>query len=185
MRVVGGTESGRRLRAPAGRRVRPTSDRVREAVFDVLGSLGGVEGARVADLFAGTGALGVEALSRGARHVTFVERDPGVLESLRSNTSALGLGDRCEVVRADVLAWLEGRAAEHGTGFDLALCDPPYSFVRWPRLLASLDAPLAVLEASDGVPAAVGWDVLKVKRYGGTVVTLMRKLPRASSEVRS
>ena len=78
MRVIGGEYRGRRLSAPVGAHVRPTSDRVREAIFDILFSLGGVDGLQVADLFAGTGALGIEALSRGAASVTFVERDPTV-----------------------------------------------------------------------------------------------------------
>src|SRR5947207_548827 len=120
MRVVGGMAGGRRLRSPAGRSIRPTSDRVREAVFNVLTSLGEVEGATVVDLFAGTGALGIEALSRGAAHATFVDRDPVAVATIRDNLAAVGLaGASSEVVRADVLRWLEhgrpGRPVpEHG-----------------------------------------------------------------------
>ena len=85
MRVIGGEYRGRRLNAPVGDHVRPTSDRVREAIYDILFSLGGVEGLQVADLFAGTGAVGIEALSRGAASVTFVDRDPRSIEAVRAN----------------------------------------------------------------------------------------------------
>ncbi len=156
----------------------------------MLGSLGGVEGARVADLFAGTGALGIEALSRGASHVTFVEQDGNALEALRANVGTTGMGDRCDIVPAEVLAWLGrgvsrahrgARRKEAGSyGYEIALCDPPYGFTAWDDLLTYLSAELAVLESSRGVQAAPGWDVLKVKRYGGTVVTLMRRLPHSS-----
>ncbi len=176
MRVVGGVAGGRRLRAPAGRSIRPTSDRVREAVFNVLTSLGGVEGATVVDLFAGTGALGIEALSRGAAHVTFVDRDPVAVAAVRDNLAAVGLADSpTEVVRADVLRWLEhGRP---GRAFDLALCDPPYDFAAWDRLLGGLSADLALLESSQPLEPPPGWVVRTTKRYGGTVVTLVQPLP--------
>ncbi|MGH9064864.1 MAG: RsmD family RNA methyltransferase, partial [Acidimicrobiales bacterium] len=111
MRVVGGEARGRRLVAPPGAGTRPTADRVREAMFDMVESLGGVEGAAVADLFAGSGALGVEAISRGAERATFVETDRGALAALRANLAVLGArAQRAQVVRADVLAWLGGGA---------------------------------------------------------------------------
>jgi 16S rRNA (guanine966-N2)-methyltransferase len=194
MRVVGGVAGGRRLRAPAGRSIRPTGDRVREAVFNVLTSLRAVEGATVVDLFAGTGALGIEALSRGAAHVTFVDRDPAAAATIRDNVAAVGLaGASSEVVRADVLAWLRqsrpgssahqnGRPGRPAGGagdqaFDLALCDPPYDFTAWERLLNALSADLAVLESSGPLEAPAGWMVRTTKRYGGTVVTLVQPLP--------
>lgn len=189
MRVVGGSARGRRLRAPAGRAVRPTSDRVREAVFDVLGSLGGLEGSSVLDLFAGTGALGIEARSRGAARVTFVEHDRAALEVLRQNLAETGLEDGCEVVRCEVLDWLRRHPDPRRRGslpaFDVALCDPPYDFASWPGLMGALDARLAVLEARHPVPAQPGWDVVKTKRYGGTVVTLMRRASRYPGEGRA
>ena len=174
VRVVGGVAGGRRLRAPVGRSIRPTSDRVREAVFDALSSLGAVEDATVVDLFAGTGALGIEALSRGASDVTFVDRDRAAASAIRSNLDAVGLAsDNTHVVRSDVLRWLE---AESRT-FDLALCDPPYDFTAWDRLFGLLSAGLAVLESASPVEPAPGWVVRKTKRYGGTVVTLVQPLP--------
>src|SRR4051794_34321986 len=108
MRVIAGTLGGRRLKTPAGRGTRPTSDRVREALFSMLGELGG---ARVLDLFAGTGALGIEALSRGAGRAVFVERDTRAAAVLSENLAALGLGlERAELRRAEALAALRTAA---------------------------------------------------------------------------
>lgn len=167
MRVVAGTARGRRLQAPAGRAVRPTSDRVREAMFDMLTSLGAVEGATVVDLFAGTGALGLEALSRGATAATFVDEDGAALDSVKVNLVTTGLYARATVVQADVLTWLATAPP-----FDLAFADPPYAFGDWTALLAQLDAGLVVLESDREVDVGDGWKVLKCKHYGGTVVTM-------------
>ncbi len=167
MRVVAGTARGRRLRSPAGRDVRPTSDRVREAVFNALGSLGAVEGATVLDLFAGSGALGVEALSRGAAAATFVDDDPRALAAVRANLDATDLAVRATVVRSEALAFLAT-----GPGpFDLALCDPPYRFDRWGEVWAAVPAALVVVESDREVDPPGGWEVLRVRRYGSTVVT--------------
>jgi len=167
MRVVAGTARGRRLQAPEGTGVRPTGDRVREAIFDMLGSLGGVEGRSVADLFAGTGALGIEALSRGAAHATFVDDDASVLDVVRTNLVLTGLYARATVVKADVLDWVAAASP-----VDLALVDPPYAFEAWPQLLDRLPARLAVLESDRELDPGPAWDVRRAKRYGGTVVTL-------------
>lgn len=124
MRVVGGSLRGRRLRAPAGERVRPTGERVREALFDILmhgGMSRPLEGALVVDLFAGTGALGLEALSRGAAHLTAVESEADVRGVLRTNVEALGCIGRATVVAADAT-----RLPPAITACDLALLDPPY-----------------------------------------------------------
>ena len=175
MRVIGGQFRGRRLAGPTGPTVRPTSDRVREAVFDILYSLGGVDGLQVADLFAGTGALGIEALSRGAASVTFVERDPRSIDAVRANLASAGLADAeatgdATIVRADVDAWV-GSTASH---YDLVLCDPPYDYSGWESLVSRLPADLAVLESGAGLPAVDGWEVLRSRRYGGTIVTVAR-----------
>src|SRR6476660_6554249 len=120
MRIVAGEWRGRRLVAPPGRTTRPTSDRVREAVFCILGPL---DGERVLDLFAGSGALGLEALSRGAGEATLVERDRAALKALRANVEALGAGAR--VIGGDVAAFLDSAAAAGGH-YDLVFLDPPY-----------------------------------------------------------
>src|SRR5215469_740010 len=114
MRIVAGTWRGRGLTAPPGTETRPTADRVRQALFDMLlhapwGGRDAVEGAQVLDVFAGTGALGLEALSRGAAHAIFIEHDGAALAALRANIAALGAGGRCAVLPADALAAPPGR----------------------------------------------------------------------------
>ena len=177
MRVIAGTCRGRPLRAPAGTATRPTADRVREAIFDVLGSMAPVAGLRVVDLFAGSGAMGIEALSRGAAGAVFVDRAPDAVAAVRHNLETLGLEDRARVVRAEVLSWLArpGTAGPGDAGADLVLCDPPYDFDRWPALLERLDAPLAVLESSRPLDLPPTWELSRQKRYGGTLVTVVRR----------
>ncbi len=177
MRVIGGRSRGRRLAAKLPKSVRPTSDRVRESIFDILGSQGGVEGLRVIDLFSGSGALGVEALSRGAASATFVDLDPDALDAVRENLAAVGLADAdATLVRGTLPGWLRmGSGNQHrGTGYDydLALCDPPYDFVDWPALLESLDAATVVLESSTPITLPDTWVVARERRYGGTLVTV-------------
>jgi 16S rRNA (guanine966-N2)-methyltransferase len=173
--VIGGELRGRRLTAPDSPVVRPTTDRVREAIFDVLYSLGGVDGAQVADLFSGSGALGIEAWSRGAASVTFVDNNPVSIAAIRSNLAAVGLADAehdgdATVVRADADAWVTTTASR----YDLILCDPPYGYDAWEALVSRLPADLVVLESSAPIAVPDGWDVLKSKRYGGTIVTVAR-----------
>jgi 16S rRNA (guanine966-N2)-methyltransferase len=175
VRVIGGELRGRRLVAPAGTQVRPTSDRVREAVFDILFSLGGVDGLQVADLFAGSGAMGIEALSRGASSVTFVDHSPEALATVRGNLASLGLGHAeldgdATVIRAEVDSWAATTAAR----YDLILCDPPYDYTGWEALVARLPADLAVLESGTEITVPSGWGVIKTKRYGSTIVTVAR-----------
>lgn len=170
MRVVAGEFGGRKLVAPPGDTTRPTTDRVREAVFNSLDSMGLLEGAVVVDLFAGSGAMGIEALSRGAARCTFVERDRAALQALRANISTLDLDTRTTVVTSDVLAWVPAMR-----GVDLALIDPPYTFDAWDRLLELLQVSYALCEASRPVQAPSGWDTLRVKRYGRTTVTLLAR----------
>ncbi len=170
MRVIAGSSRGRRLpaRLPGG--VRPTADRVREAIFDVLGSMGGVEGASVLDLFCGSGALGLEALSRGATSVTFVDHDAAALAAVRTNLVATGLASPgASLVRAELPGWL-GRAPH----VDLAFCDPPYAFSDWDTLLALLEADVAVLESGSEVELPASWMAARSRRYGGTLVTVAR-----------
>jgi 16S rRNA (guanine966-N2)-methyltransferase len=169
MRVVAGELRGRRLVAPAAATTRPTTDKVREAVFNALMHLDVVVGARVLDLYAGSGALGIEALSRGAEHCTFVERDRAAVRAIDENLAVLGLRDRARVVVGDGIASAPKLAA------DLAFADPPYGFDDWPRLLRAVQAPLVVAEAAAEVPAPVGWEAGRVKRYGRTWVTFLHR----------
>jgi 16S rRNA (guanine966-N2)-methyltransferase len=172
MRVIGGTAKRRRLRAPDIEGLRPTSDRVREAIFDILASRGVIEGAAVLDAYAGSGALGIEALSRGAAAVCFVEADRRAVAAIRANLASTGFAtsSAVRVVRADVPEFLAG---ETGTRYDLALVDPPYSFDDWPSLLRLLRADLAVLETSSPVALPEGFGIIREYRYGGTLVMLV------------
>jgi len=169
LRIIGGELGGRRIAAPRrGERTRPTSERVREAVFSILGELAG---ARVLDLFAGTGALALEALSRGAAEATLVDTRPRLA---RENAEALGLGERARAVRADAARFLR-RAPE--TPFDLILCDPPYDLrdQTWDRLAPLLAPALApegrlMLETSAARPLALELPLLRERRYGDTLI---------------
>lgn len=175
MRVVAGSARGRRLIAPPGTNVRPTSDRVREAIFNALGSLDAVDDRVVLDLFAGTGALGIEALSRGARQVVFVEKDPAARAAIETNLQTTGLGDRARLVRGDALHFVRDGSRR----FDLVLLDPPYRFEHWATLLNDLagavtpDA-IVLLESDRELVLAEGWRVERQKRYGSTFVAIAR-----------
>ncbi len=184
MRIIGGSIRGRRLFAPKGRAIRPTPDRVREAVFDILSSiLGEVGGAQVLDLYAGTGAMGLEALSRGAAWCTFVDRGREALDLTRRNAEACGF-ENLAVVRADPSRGLARLEAE-GRLYDLVFCDPPYGRGLVPRTLARLEAgrllaPSAVVVAehapADEVGAAGRLSPTDSRRYGDVQVTFFRLL---------
>jgi 16S rRNA (guanine966-N2)-methyltransferase len=150
MRISSGTAKGTHLRSP-GTGVRPTSDRVKEALFNALAPR--LPDARVLDLFAGTGALGLEALSRGAARAVFVERDPRAVAMIRRNLAAAHFEDRAEVRRAAVSGALDALEGE-GAAFDLIVLDPPYGQDLPARTLRRLAA--AALLAPDGVVAAEG-----------------------------
>jgi 16S rRNA (guanine(966)-N(2))-methyltransferase RsmD len=174
MRVIAGTYGGRRLQAPPGEATRPTSDRVREALFSILGER--VAGARVLDLFAGSGALGLEALSRGAASVTFVDSAPAAIRAVEANLAALGAA--AEVVRADAPRWL-GAASAGGRQYDLLFLDPPY------RRAGELGAPLSaalgpvlaegavvVAEADRRAPLELSFPLTDERRYGDTLIRI-------------
>ncbi len=177
MRVTGGSLKGRRLRAPR-EGARPTSDRVREALFARIDP----EGASVLDLYAGSGALGIEALSRGAERATFVERSAAGAAVLRQNLEALGLEDRCEVLVAEVLRAL-ARLGAQGRHFDLVLLDPPYASDEVAGALAMLgrsellpEGAMVVAESSRRRPPAAteGLELIDERRYGDTLITRLR-----------
>lgn len=172
MRVVAGVLRGRRFEGPPGVDTRPTTDKVREAVFNALGSLDLVRDVAVADLFAGSGGLGIEALSRGAAHVTFVERDRGALRVLRDNLRSLDLERVSRVVPGDAVA------VAGGLDVDLVLADPPYGFDQWPALLAATRANVVVAESGRALDDVVapGWEAIRSKRYGRTWVTFFERI---------
>lgn len=172
MRVVAGELRGRRIESPRSEATRPTTDKVREAVFNSLNSMGEIIDAVVVDLFAGTGALGIEALSRGAARCTFVEIDRDALAVLRRNVTALGLAERAQVVGADA------NSAVIPSDATLVMADPPYGFDRWTALLERIgrSAPgaLVVAESAEELAPPEGWDVVRSRRYGRTVTTFLR-----------
>jgi 16S rRNA (guanine966-N2)-methyltransferase len=176
MRVVAGEARGRLIEAPEGNRTRPTSDRVRESIFNMLFSLDATGEVKVLDLYAGCGALGIEALSRGAERCTFVEQDRRAVECIRSNLDALGFGDRATVIQADVLPWVE----KNSESFDVVLADPPYADDSWTDILDDLDARWLVAEAASSVEQHPRWDVVREKTYGTTVVTVFARQGSAS-----
>jgi 16S rRNA (guanine966-N2)-methyltransferase len=189
MRVIAGRMRGQRLKAPRGdATTRPTSDRVREALFSMLG---GVEGSVALDLFAGTGALGIEALSRGAERVVFVERDVAALQALRANLERLGLRTPETEVRAgDALAALHA-ARSGGETYDLVFVDPPYRHARELEggLSAQLPALLApgarvVVESDRRAPLHLPLQAMRERRYGDTLITIHRHVMEDDDEHR-
>jgi len=175
VRIVGGNLGGRVLRAPAGAATRPTSEKVREAVFAILGS---VVDARVLDLFAGTGALGLEALSRGAAHATFVDTARPAIAAIRGNLRALGLADRATVIAGDAVA----SAARHAPAepWRVVFVDPPYRSDLAARAVAALpaahlaDGAVIVIEHDrhNAPPDPLG-SLLRTdqRRYGDTLIS--------------
>ena len=184
MRITGGTLRSRALKAPKGQATRPTTDRVREALFGILASAGVIEGARVLDLYAGTGALALEALSRGAASAVLVESARDALTALRANVAALGLEDRARVVAGDVAKAIR-RLPDAGP-FDLVFADPPWAMVDEGHsavVLSSLarSAGIAtdgrvVLEHSSRTPPfdVDGLVRLETRKYGDTALTFYK-----------
>jgi 16S rRNA (guanine966-N2)-methyltransferase len=175
LRVTGGDSGGRRLNAPAG--IRPSEGRVKEAIFNVLGRA--VVGANVLDLCAGSGALGIEALSRGAERATFVDRSERAAAAIRRNLETVGYGDRARVFRADAARWLQQRPSDL-RACDLVLVDPPYDDPVLMRLLQLLDRGVAdgvlvVVEHGRRAPLPLlrRLRLLRQRRYGDTAVTIL------------
>jgi len=185
LRIIGGVWRGRTIEAPLGDAIRPTSDRVRESLFNRLmhGAAGSgfvLRDARVADVFAGTGAMGLEALSRGAAHVTFIERDTAALALLRRNIQTVGAEDSTSITSADATV-LPRAAVAH----DLALLDPPYGQGLAEPAMASLSrqgwlAPGALVSlemaAGDAVPEVAGFKLLDRRDAGRIAIVLYQHL---------
>jgi 16S rRNA (guanine966-N2)-methyltransferase len=174
MRIVAGELGGRRLHAPPSRGTRPTADRVREAVFSILGD---VSGARVLDLYAGSGALGIEALSRGAAGADFVDSGRHAIDAIRRNLDELGIEGR--VHRRDALSWLA--QAGGAKAYDLVFCDPPYDSAvrlaeplsaRLPALLT--DSARIVTESDKRLPLELSFPLLRERTYGDTRIAVYR-----------
>lgn len=181
MRIIAGTRKGHRIAAPKGDNTRPTGDRVREALFNMLANeLGPLDEADVLDLFAGSGALGLEALSRGARRCVFVESGHAAARVIQSNLRKLGLTGAI-VQKRDALAFLREQQAR-GVRYDLVLCDPPYG--SWGALEADLAELLSAVVGENGVLAVetesrvepqLPLALLTTRRYGSARITLFRR----------
>jgi len=174
LRVSGGEARGRRLKAP--KNIRPTQGMVKQAIFNMVGAR--IEGAEVLDLFAGSGALGIEALSRGAAHVTFVDREPRGLAILRQNLDALGFKARARLIRSDVVRWLEA-SPDAIRSATFVFLDPPYEDAVLDRALKVLDREaieatvLAEHSRRQTLPALSRLKIDRQRRYGDTLVTVL------------
>lgn len=180
LRICGGSARGRRIFSAPGRAVRPTSSRVREAIFSILGAH--VADARVLDLFAGVGALGLEALSRGAASVDFVEEHPRHAAAIRQSLETLGFAQQARVLRMDVRRFLPRAPDAPAGGYDVVFVDPPYGDGLLPAVLpllrtADIIAPggVAVVEHGGALEDSVlsGWDPGRTYRYGKTGISLL------------
>jgi 16S rRNA (guanine966-N2)-methyltransferase len=179
MRVIAGEAKGRRLRTAPSRKVRPSTDRLKEALFSTLGA--GIQGKTVLDLYAGSGALGIEALSRGAAHATFVESYGEAASMIEANLQATGLGDRGTLVRSTAEHFLDSWS---GGPFDLVFMDPPYAAGLPDRLLEALVRTgvvhansLIVVERSsrtEKAPLPTGYRVADERRYGDSTLLYLR-----------
>ncbi len=180
MRIITGTAKGLKLKTPRGHDVRPTTDRVKESLFAILADR--LNGAVVADLFAGTGSLGLEALSRGAATAVFVDASPSSLALVRDNAARARLADRAEILRKDAIAAV-GHFARSGRTFDLIFCDPPYNKGLAAAIIQKIDAGnilrpggVAIVEHSRHEPLPAGLvnlTISRTERYGETILTFL------------
>jgi 16S rRNA (guanine966-N2)-methyltransferase len=181
MRVIAGISKGRRLATSKGQALRPTSDRVKESLFNILGD--DIEGKAVLDLFAGTGNLGIEALSRGAKRAVFVEKGRQALRLIQRNLSQCGMEGRSEIVPKDVLRAI-GILSRRGELFDIILMDPPYEKGLIQRTLLKLeseriyhgDSTLVIEhDRREPVPQNIeGWELVRQRRIGDTVISFLK-----------
>ncbi len=177
MRVLGGTSKGKKIKTPSGSLTRPTSSRVKKSLFDMLCTRMDFFGIEVLDLFAGSGSLGLEAISRGASHVEFVDSAHSVVQVLKENVASIPPEvAQVAVMKSSALGFLKNRISM-GVHYDLVFCDPPYLFDEWNELLGQViqvmtKYSIIVIESDREVVLPDGLVVLKVKDYGSTVITL-------------
>ena len=167
MRVIGGSARGRPLKAKLPSTVRPTTDYAREAIFSMLESRGGLYDLVVADLYCGSGAMGIEAMSRGAAKVYFVDSDPACLAAVKLNLEPLNFDAEAVFVRAMLPVW------SPPDDLDLALADPPYGPLDLASVLRGVVAERVIVENDRHMEPLEGWIVTKTKRYGTTLVTML------------
>ena len=163
MSVISGSAKGRKLVVPSGDHVRPTKDRVKEAIFNSLHSYGLVESRSFLDLFSGTGSLGIEALSRGAKSVVFIDHHAEAINCIILNVEKLNYGSTSKILKTYALSFLE-----RDDYFDVALLDPPYKYEHWGTLLKRVNAHSIVIESSEQVTLESDWEIIKSQKYGQT-----------------
>ena len=163
MRVISGSAKGRKLVVPSGDHVRPPKDRVKEAIFNSLHSYGLGENRSFLDLFSGTGSLGIEALSRGAKSVVFIDHHTEAIDCIILNVEKLNYGSTSKILKTDALSFLE-----RDDYFDVALLDPPYKYEHWGTLLKRVNAHSIVIESSEQVTLESDWEIIKSQKYGQT-----------------
>lgn len=181
MRIITGSAKGTKLKTPSGLETRPTADRVKESVFNILGQA--VDDVLVLDLFAGTGNLGLEALSRGARHGVFVDQSLASVNIIKENAARTKLVDKVEIYRNEVLRALDNIIIKSGRMFSLIFCDPPYNQGLAGAVLQKIDTNsilepdgIVIIEHSRHEPIASEWEKLQLKRtekYGETLVSFL------------
>ena len=188
MRIIGGHARGRTLVAPSGDKTRPTQDYVRESLFNIL--RGALEDARVLDLFAGTGALSLEALSRGASEAALVDTDRAACEAIRANIERVGVADRCQLIRRDYRQAIDALCAA-GRQFDLVFIDPPYRMENTGEMCAALyengllspDCVLAVEHRRGKAPQLdARFEAYDLRKYGDTEITFVRLAGRGEAQ---
>ncbi len=186
MRVVAGTARGLRLLAPQGSDVRPTTDRVREATFNALFSMGRIEGAIVCDLFGGTGAMAIEALSRGAAHAHIVDSSPRAIGAIEENLETTNFEAQATVHRRDAFSFLQSVQNVVGddttSEIDLIIVDPPYRYDQWDELFAMLPSATVVVESGDEIDPGDRWSILRSRKYGGSVVMFLEPAARTTKQ---
>jgi 16S rRNA (guanine966-N2)-methyltransferase len=178
MRIIAGEHRGRHLLAPENDNTRPITDRVKQSVFDILSPF--IEGATVYDCFAGTGSMGLECLSRGAKHATFFEADRSALKLLKANIDALGVGKQAAVVSGDLFAWFSKKAVGP---VDLVFLDPPYRFLiekktelqQLGAVVGQTEAMVVFRHASEDLLELPPLALVDRREYGGMVVEFLRR----------
>ncbi len=183
MRISGGEWCGRNLKVPSGDAVRPTQDRVREALFSMLQNE--ITGIKILDLFAGAGSVGLEALSRGAAHATFVELSPRHLAVLKSNIETVKAQNRCELVRSDAYQWI--LSAGKNKNFDIVFADPPYElgagkgYAGMLRILAENNVVkqggifIAEMKFRQDPDEGENWELVRDRKYGQSRIAVYRR----------
>ncbi len=178
IRIIAGEAKGRKIKVPTEADTRPTTDRAREAIFNSIYQLDEApKDCRVLDLFAGSGALGIEALSRGANHATFVDHSKDAIKTVHSNLNGLGFREKAELVRFDALKYLKTPDLNIADSFDIIFLDPPFALPNWQELLELVvGANVIVIGASHEIEVdGSKWETIKAAKHASTYIKVCKK----------